>query len=110
MRISDWSSDVCSSDLFILVRRQRRIDPIPPRVTAEQDDLENARTLARPGRILGRLPELIENDFDDAFKLALLDCRKVIEIGAHGDESSGISRSLARANDRPNAEIGRAHV
>src|SRR3546814_2661721 len=90
MRISDWSSDVCSSDLgcavgqflladddediivgFILVRRCRRIDPVAAGVAAEQDDLEDARALAAPGRIFGGLAELVQDDLDDVLQLAL---------------------------------------
>src|SRR3546814_11013425 len=108
MRISDWSSDVCSSDLLmqrmddkvdwraqrlldrvgadqpflglspisgavghflladddedvvirlVLVRRQRRIDPVAATMATEQDDLEDAGALASPGRIPGSRPE-----------------------------------------------------
>jgi hypothetical protein len=52
-------------------------------VAPEQYDLEDTRALARPGRILGRAAELLEDDLDDAFKLALFGGRKMIKIGAH---------------------------
>src|SRR3546814_6859895 len=68
---------------LVLVRRQRRIDPITPRKATEQHDLQDSRALSAPGRILGRLPELVEQYLDDALKLALFGGRKMIDIGAH---------------------------
>src|SRR3546814_10791196 len=48
MRISDWSSDVCSSDLVESVEPQDRADPAEAR-----HDLKNARDPCR-GRRIGR--------------------------------------------------------
>ena len=56
-------------------------------MTAEQDDLEDARALAAPGRIFGRLTELVEQYLDDALKLALLRGRKMIDVGSHVSEN-----------------------
>jgi hypothetical protein len=72
---------------FVLVRRQRRIDPVAARIAAEENDLENARALALSGGMLGRGAEFVEDDLDDAFKLALLGRGKMIEIGAHIHEN-----------------------
>src|SRR3546814_18566602 len=46
MRISDWSSDVCSSDLFTTVTRKARVLPVP--VCAWP-------ATSRPGRVIGRV-------------------------------------------------------
>src|SRR3546814_17751967 len=67
---------------LVLVRRQRRIDPITPRKATEQHDIHHSRALSAPGRILGRLPELVERYLDDARKLALFSGTTMIDIGA----------------------------
>src|SRR3546814_19410769 len=64
---------------LVLVRRQRGIDPIAARVTAEQDDLQDTRAIAAPSRILRRMTEFIKDDFDDALKLAPLRAGQMIE-------------------------------
>src|SRR3546814_11229472 len=81
---------------LVLVRRQRGIDPIAARVTAEQDDLQDTRAIAAPSRILRRMTEFIKDDFDDALKLAPLRAGQMIEVGAHRQESSKIGRASWR--------------
>ncbi len=56
---------------------------IAARIAAEQDNLENARAFARAGRIFRRRTKFVEDDFDDALKLALLRGGKMIDVGAH---------------------------
>jgi len=68
---------------FVLVRRQRRIDPVASRVAAKQYDLQDTRTLPWAGGIPDRVAKFLENDLDDALKLSLLCRRKVVDIGAH---------------------------
>src|SRR3546814_10500905 len=79
---------------LVLVRRQRRIDPITPRKATEQHDLQDSRALSAPGRILGRLPELVEQYLDDALKLALFGGRKMIDI--RSEEHTSELQSLMR--------------
>lgn len=50
-------------------------------------------------RIFRGSAKLVENDFDNTFKLALLGGGKMIEIVAHLHESSGILSVLARIID-----------
>src|SRR3546814_5257460 len=62
MRISDWSSDVCSSDL-----------PATAGIAAIQDNLFDPPFLLPP--LLGerqRILEFLENDLDNALQFALL--------------------------------------
>src|SRR3546814_19759501 len=49
MRISDWSSDVCSSDLAMLPRFTGEIMQVPPAFSAIKVDGERAYNLARAG-------------------------------------------------------------
>src|SRR3546814_2268566 len=63
MRISDWSSDVCSSDLRQLVRRlaQRRQSPArDPQLRPDRDRETSLRHRIDPypARAIGRLPGL----------------------------------------------------
>src|SRR3546814_7286093 len=62
-------------------------------------NLEDAGALAAPGRIFGGLPKLVEQDLDDAFKLALLGGRKMIDVGSHQTLSS--AEMAARQPDLP---------
>src|SRR3546814_12521864 len=50
MRISDWSSDVCSSDLFNMVMNQDRL-------TARAEAVKSARTGLRPPTHRGAVPD-----------------------------------------------------
>src|SRR3546814_7474266 len=55
MRISDWSSDVCSSDLLDAVRRRRRqLATVPRRAVVVEDDL--SVKVFESGHVLAILP------------------------------------------------------
>src|SRR3546814_9337053 len=93
MRISDWSSDVCSSDLG---QEKRRLPRLPPR--------------SRKGRILATLgpasdsPEMIRALFvagADAF-------RNNMSHGAHWDHAARIAtiRALEKEFGRPTTILG----
>src|SRR3546814_205334 len=58
MRISDWSSDVCSSDLCVSVSSQSLIGPADTPAVLMQT-ASDPNTLARTGRKTGRLLEHI---------------------------------------------------
>src|SRR3546814_10131950 len=76
MRSSDWSSDVCSSDLFI--------DPAAARVAAVKDDLVvPALLLPAHCRKRDAVGKFFEDDLLHALKLALLVGREMIKVGAH---------------------------
>src|SRR3546814_2290620 len=68
MRISDWSSDVCSSDLSLRYRsretkrsswfsadRSRSPEPAPPLITAFDAMLSKARTRSSPGTVISAI-------------------------------------------------------
>src|SRR3546814_10490347 len=60
MRISDWSSDVCSSDLFVAHDPQRAIVPAQRRAVGGRGDdanLKLARQIAEFGVKAGRLTQ-----------------------------------------------------
>src|SRR3546814_1063629 len=100
MRISDWSSDVCSSDLAVLIERRREErdgDPLEPVVEALQAGAslilfpEGTRTAERlPQRFRGGLFRLAEAFPDLQLVSAYLDT---------------LHRSMPKG-----AQIGRAHV
>src|SRR3546814_12254404 len=76
MRISDWSSDVCSSDL-IIVRAAASVAPV-------KDHLENSRLLLplrRTHRV--RCLELVEQRTDNVREFLLLNLGKMIEACSH---------------------------
>src|SRR3546814_1650645 len=100
MRISDWSSDVCSSDLPTMARH-----PVTPmheadlrRHLAAQTDMPIA--LVPIDRIqAGTAPTLFDAVSDGA---VLFDGIDMPSLAAAGD--------LMQARGRHSAEIGRAHV
>src|SRR3546814_5285129 len=47
MRISDWSSDVCSSDLTIIIEYLDRLAPEPPLIPADPDAALTVRQFDR---------------------------------------------------------------
>src|SRR3546814_14265214 len=62
MRISDWSSDVCSSDLHANLAIQHARDTLEERVRARTEDLENAnRELAESMEALAAAKQQAEN-------------------------------------------------
>src|SRR3546814_3425893 len=89
MRISDWSSDVCSPDLDgkVIVGDLAAgaiLDPIAARVGAEQDQLEDAAALAFVGELgFDGILKFNEQDAGDPFQFAALGGGKMIEIGPH---------------------------
>src|SRR3546814_20563433 len=93
--------------------RSRRIHPIAASVTAEQHNLGEAGALAAPGRIFGGLPKPVEQDLDEAFKLALLGGRKMIDVGSHQTLSSAEMAArqpdLPRLKDRKSTRLNSSH-
>src|SRR3546814_2682216 len=62
MRISDWSSDVCSSDLMGLIEKQRRCVPIDPpadRPKARNAQTSNVYRMSFPNRLARFLPRFL---------------------------------------------------
>src|SRR3546814_10754584 len=109
MRISDWSSDVCSSDL--LLTRASRIGGAGKWAEALQSarfyaDLDSARTaldkgdLAQAERIA---TALTQSDFRDKGP-AVSVLASVYERQGRYNEAAELYRQLGKA------EIGRAHV
>ena len=73
--------------------RVRFVDPAAPCVASIEDDLLDLPfLLPLVLREDQRVFELFEDDRLHAFDLALLDCRKVIEVGAHIDPYRGVLR------------------
>src|SRR3546814_2909421 len=101
MRISDWSSDVCSSDLILSIRPPRPSISAPQRLIDKKLSfrvvLRNSRAIDDRMRAVGRI---LQN-------IGLAD-------GAVAQIGSGPMRSKRREQDDVAAlgghEIGRAHV
>src|SRR3546814_4824504 len=73
MRISDWSSDVCSSDLCGIVDRIQILDG---RIVKQADDLIDQEGLGRRGLPPSRwMVEQAPADFDPPFGQCLLETR-----------------------------------
>src|SRR3546814_7790612 len=99
MRISDWSSDVCSSDLILDRFGEGRVaqlnsDHIWLWARGFEGGGPQAELLRRLAHWLMKEPELEENDLDATVR---------------GDRLEIVRRSLEPDN-RPVEEIGRAHV
>src|SRR3546814_15284327 len=83
MRISDWSSDVCSSDLIGDARIERGLRACDPELLIEH---ERARTdLAHRGRYLG-LPRPAERAFGAEFAQFEHDAPDLVARLGGGDE------------------------
>src|SRR3546814_1974166 len=97
MRISDWSSDVCSSDLVIRHQWRRRLDMVPrsPEIVEEGAANVVGRYHARELGILRRCDKVISVDHRDRCNLS--------ERGR--DSLAQIAGQLAQ-----DIEIGRAPV
>src|SRR3546814_17994264 len=91
MRISDWSSDVCSSDLD---RLGRRADGVELRAAIDDEEVEAARSEHHHARI-------------DRERHALAAHRSAVaaDIGAHIDAAD---QRIDRAGPLGDVEIGRA--
>src|SRR3546814_5396524 len=113
MRISDWSSDVCSSDLDVPARpKPRRSDAHQGRSCQQihqQDDSRDHRQ--PPGVIMASVNKVILEDLYLHQKLSTTDIAKAIGV------SASRARTLLIINEIPLRsradglrEIGRAHV
>src|SRR3546814_13598606 len=95
MRISDWSSDVCSSDLPEEVEEEAARVAALPLHPDKREDLRHLRIVA--------IDPVDARDFDDAVWAA---------PGASGDTSGGYQAIVAVADVsyyvRPCREVGRA--
>src|SRR3546814_4931131 len=125
MRISDWSSDVCSSDLLfriasnLMLDRQRR-NTVRTRAKLEQDvnwlpgsaecsarsvtpeeHLHNCQTLDKIAQVLGEMPDMMK----DVFLLVRLEGMKQNEVSAMlGISISLVEKHLAKAAARLRSE------
>src|SRR3546814_3755268 len=96
MRISDWSSDVCSSDLVVVRgRNEKRFLPGLATVTAAQD----------PAVVADRQHELVVEEFDLGQSRAAL--RLHLGLMPRSLDAIGV-KDVALFTDRE--QIGRAHA
>src|SRR3546814_4349756 len=89
MRISDWSSDVCSSDLAFLIAVRGSIVALQ---LDQRGDLES---------------QLLDLAFQD-FELLRLRIENLVAGGAIGDERLGIIFGIDQCRTRRNADHHRA--
>src|SRR3546814_9976956 len=102
MRISDWSSDVCSSDL------QERAHSIPLSVTAPRQERPSDRCQAQPVLQPRRHVLLHRCESSKWFYLPLAK-PAIFKLNAAGLCSFVMGRSLVK-DRREVGKIGRAHV
>src|SRR3546814_18418197 len=106
MRISDWSSDVCSSDLFgsgankAIVLNNDRISLQRLKHTADADTAGQMHILADPGAASNRHPGIHHG--------ALIDKRADVDEDRHPHAIPGDMRSIPCKGPRPRAETGAA--
>src|SRR3546814_3184462 len=90
MRISDWSSDVCSSDLRFLIEKTRLLDRLRGRINARQEKaLIRMMTEGPDGFVGGLSAHNYRTITDAASATATRDLAELVELGA-----------LERAGDR----------
>src|SRR3546814_5466312 len=90
MRISDWSSDVCSSDLVAELPQQLRLAPLGPLDVAVLDVAEAADLLRHARQLDGDAVALRGQPRDD-----LLDRREVL-VAQRSEEHTSELQSLMR--------------
>src|SRR3546814_9886790 len=95
MRISDWSSDVCSSDLLAFARRQ----PLHPTYTAVNARIDECRALLR--RTLGAEVEIERTLSEDIWPVVvdgsqLENALLNLAINARSEEHTSELQSLMR--------------
>src|SRR3546814_6598209 len=100
MRISDWSSDVCSSDLAF----DRVVEIDQPRGGAGKGGGQTFGIGFDDAHAIAEAAGECERDLDrGAFT-------EIIDIGLEGEAEAGDRLPRMRLDQRGGAEIGRAHV
>src|SRR3546814_13158393 len=107
MRISDWSSDVCSSDLPVLANWQALIDYLTARLAHQT--IESVRVLHLNTRnILIRDEEMSRGSIDESAVYVREVIRRAIELGSaalilvHNHPSGGPAPSRAASETTRN--------
>src|SRR3546814_15981568 len=106
MRISDWSSDVCSSDLEARLLAAGAADGVDRRIVPFQQRVANddrALGAVLPGQRPGRLRQL---------RRTHVVCRRVDEVAHQGDGSGGVGHpALVRPIlPHPTGELARGFL
>src|SRR3546814_1910820 len=123
MRISDWSSDVCSSDLVETIRYYERIGllPKPPRTNGNYRDYGQAElgrlSFIRRARDLGfsldqvrALLNLSDDRGRDCAGIDRIAHAHLAEVDRKIADLTALRRELKAVIDSCDGEIGRAHV
>src|SRR3546814_17462910 len=83
MRISDWSSDVCSSDLRFLIEKTRLLDRLRGRINARQEKALIRMMTEGPDGFVGGLSAHNYRTITDAASApATRDLAELVELGA----------------------------
>src|SRR3546814_7969225 len=103
MRISDWSSDVCSSDL---VGERERVDDVEAAAVAEVDERVEPQRLLEDGQARDQPRQVVdgeERDLDrDVAPGEQVERERDRDVALEHDDRSELSGD--------NVEIGRAHL
>src|SRR3546814_5190433 len=106
MRISDWSSDVCSSDLTVIWAAGIRAAPLTAQIPAERDNF--GRLLVDRDLRVPSVPDVFATGdaaraaCDDLGNYALMSCQHATRMGAFAGNNA--------AAELLGVQIGRAHV
>src|SRR3546814_3859523 len=115
MRISDWSSDVCSSDLVVTLERGGLGVPVPVGLESNRGDLAVARPAV--GDVLGAARgAAVEQNHVGVAGVHLVercpDAPMIMIVGAAGDRDPrafGNEHGLVRALDRKSTRLNSSH-
>src|SRR3546814_4822388 len=109
MRISDWSSDVCSSDLVRalhqpLVQADRAVDLATPAEKMPQRNLGLEGVLVQLRDVQEQLDRLVGLFVEQVVQAAEIGRRQPADLGV------AVALAAAPADDPAAEQIGRAHV
>src|SRR3546814_6390396 len=92
MRISDWSSDVCSSDLSATETVGRQLGLIQSDVTAIRSDVSDLHEMAQPHMIIKR-PASAADHFNNAWLYHTMQRNPAKRSEEHTSELQSLMRS-----------------
>src|SRR3546814_18886708 len=91
MRISDWSSDVCSSDLLGLITRV-----VDDEALAEEADKVVAQLSASATRAMGRTRNLLLSSFTNSLEEQMELEARAISLSSRDEGREGVAAFLAK--------------
>src|SRR3546814_9878697 len=107
MRISDWSSDVCSSDLLGLITRV-----VDDEALAEEADKVVAQLSASATRAMGRTRNLLLSSFTNSLEEQMELEARAISLSSRDEGREGVAAFLEKRKtdlDRKSSRLNPSH-